>query len=118
MASYQVLSGVLNIRLIFLSRKNFAQCSYLPALIYYPIFFLKSIKKLSTCGRLQINMQSPLCGMRGYTRITNSLQVYYIIVFQIVNQLTLIYTYITIIGKTINVRYLKNRQSRYDNEIA
>ncbi|MGYP001623445603 len=56
--------------------------------------------------------------MRGYTRITNSLQVYYIIVFQIVNQLTLIYTYITIIGKTINVRYLKNRQSRYDNEIA
>lgn len=58
--------------------------------------------------------------MRGYTRITNSLQVYYIIVFQIVNQLTLIYTYITNYHrrKMISARYLKNRQSRYDNEIA
>lgn len=45
MASYPVLSGVLNIRLIFLSRKNFAQCSYLPALILLPTIYFQVNKK-------------------------------------------------------------------------
>ena len=74
MASYQVLSGVLSIRLIFLSRKNFAQCSYLPALILLPtIYFQVNKKKLSTCGQLQINMQltSPISALRNARLHTN-----------------------------------------------
>lgn len=45
MASYQVLSGVLNIRLIFLSRKNLRSVAYLPALILLPTIYFQVNKK-------------------------------------------------------------------------
>ena len=86
MASYQVLNGVLSIRLIFLSRKNLRSVAYLPALILLPTIYFqvnkKAINVWPTANKhASLRLLFPLCGMCGYTRITNSLQVYYIIIF-------------------------------------